>query len=156
MCLCMYVHVPTCMYIHCCCSNTWNNSGQQKIQWTPSNQLGPLKCGHPCILATLNSPKVCFMVQIHPWNEATPVIRTLWLVPRVAGLEGVHCTTFILISKASFRGWSTTCLHWIDKQQLTQAYAQDFVLLLFFVNYNHPPPPSPPWSLRFTILLCEW
>ncbi len=36
------------------------------IQWTPSN--------------------------LNPWNEATPLIRTLWLVPRVAGLEGVHCT----------------------------------------------------------------
>ncbi len=30
-------------------------------------------------------------MQIHPWNEATPLIRTLWQVPRVAGLEGVHC-----------------------------------------------------------------
>ena len=29
--------------------------------------------------------------QIHPWNVATTLIRTLSLVPRVASLEGFHC-----------------------------------------------------------------
>ncbi len=59
--------------------------------WTPEMQWG-----HPCIEATSKCPKVCFLVQIYPWNEATPVIRTLWQVPRVAGLEGVHCSIWLL------------------------------------------------------------
>ncbi len=46
----------------------------------------------PRIEATLKCPKyLCSLVQIHPWNEATPLIKTLGQVPRVAGLEGVHC-----------------------------------------------------------------
>ncbi len=32
------------------------------------------------------------VLQIHPWNVVTPLIRTLSLVPRVAGLEGFHCS----------------------------------------------------------------
>ncbi len=31
------------------------------------------------------------LIKPYPWNEATPKIRKLWLVSRVAGLEGVHC-----------------------------------------------------------------
>ncbi len=31
------------------------------------------------------------LLQIYPWKEATPLITILSLVPRVAGLEGVHC-----------------------------------------------------------------
>ena len=51
---------------------------------------GLLKCGHSCNKATLKSPNVCFIIQIHPWNEATPIIRTLFLFSMVAGLERVH------------------------------------------------------------------
>ncbi len=39
----------------------------------------------------MKSPKAYFLIQIHPWNVATPLIRTLSLVPRVAGLEEFHC-----------------------------------------------------------------
>ena len=64
------------------------------IQWTPSN-LNPY---HPCIQATIESPKIHFIVQINPWNVATPLIRTLFLVPRVVGLEGVHCNYSAVMS----------------------------------------------------------
>ena len=42
--------------------------------------------------------------QIRPWNVATPLIRTLSLVPRVAGLEGFHriCHPVRLVIQ---RGW---------------------------------------------------
>ena len=50
------------------------------LQRTPSNQ-------DPCNVATPVFWPLCFIVQIHPWNEPTPVIRSL----SVAGLEGVHC-----------------------------------------------------------------
>ena len=63
--------------------------------WT-SEMWPPLYSGHseksPNRLHNTNS------IQVPPWNEATPLIRTLWLVPRVAGLEGVHCTSGLTVS----------------------------------------------------------
>ncbi len=54
--------------------------------WTPEMRP-PLYSSHfkmsQSMIPSANSPLK---------NEATPLIRTLWLVPRVAGLEGVQCT----------------------------------------------------------------
>ncbi len=76
----------------------------------------PLKWGDPCIKVNSKCPpKVCMLpsvnpslkhsnlskgsqiiegvhciVQIHPWNESTPLIRTLWLVPRQPDHRGAH------------------------------------------------------------------
>ena len=64
------------------------NSAWAAALWTKKNYFGPLKCGNPCIQATskksqnrlyhnINSIQV-----FHPSNEATSLIRTLWLVPK--------------------------------------------------------------------------
>ena len=49
----------------------------------------------PCIQATYfekSQNRIYNTIQYSsPWNETTPLIRPLWLVTRVAGLEGVHC-----------------------------------------------------------------
>ena len=42
-----------------------------------------LKWGQPCIKDIKKCPKLCIIIYIHPWNEDTPVIRTL----------GFHFTT---------------------------------------------------------------
>ena len=56
---------------------------QTITQWTPSNLYPWNVSGH-------FEKSLLKIQQVPPWNEATPLIRTLWLVPRVAGLEGVH------------------------------------------------------------------
>ena len=43
----------------------------------------------PRVTQIRGSPLYC---TIHPWNEATPLIRAVWLIPRVAELDGVHYT----------------------------------------------------------------
>ena len=60
--------------------------------------LDPWNVTTPVFRPLQKVPK-CFIIQnsiqIHPCNEATPLIRTLWLVPRVARLEGVHCNSYL-------------------------------------------------------------
>ena len=66
----------------------WNPPLYCGLQWTPCNH-GPLKCGHPYnIQATSKSPKIGYIIQIHYNNEANPLIRTLWLVPRRGWIRG--------------------------------------------------------------------
>ena len=77
------------------------------------NTNPPLKWGHHSNQDTLTGPKGG-QIKIHLWNEATPLFRPLWNVPmyasqhkstpaynedglRVAGLEGVHCSSNSLL-----------------------------------------------------------
>ena len=67
------------------------------VQWTPSNQGLRVYSELPLIWTPEVWPPLSFMplwivpnrlyttnsIQVPPWNEATPLIRTLWLVPRV-------------------------------------------------------------------------
>ncbi len=71
--------------------------------WTPEMRP-PLYSGHF---------KMSFLVQISPWNEATPLIRTLWLVPRVAGFWGSPLYTHTGWSSPNF--FHALCLIWLAR-----------------------------------------